>query len=147
MADSEVDILGSALRLAEILKADPKSLDKNAFAIGNAQLVIYLDHNFSNQFEGLKDLKADVITRSIEDLADRAKLLSRSYLGVAFINNQLDVFECDYAHKPEGSVVYKIGLKNTAAFQKWRTGQVSEISAEDIHAAIYRLTFEWAQNL
>lgn len=143
--DTSVDVLQMATRLAEILREDPQALDKAEYQRGERQLTLFQDANFGPSFNGLKTLKIEVLSLAIDDLANRAKVLSNQFMGVAFAKNKLGVFLCDHGQTPQGTVVYKIGLRDVVAFQKWRTGQNSEITPEDLHAAIYRLTVEWAR--
>lgn len=143
----EVDVLGTAMQLAQLLKEDPQGIDKAEFKRGEILLTFFQDPNFGPSFPNLRDFKTEIVVQAIEDMANRSKILSKSFMGVAFANNALETFNCEYGQSPKGNVVYKIGLRDVVAFQNWRSGQNSEISAEDINASIYRLTVEWSKLL
>lgn len=143
----ELDVLGTALRLAQMIRDDSSLIDREEYRRGEKLLTFFQDANFGPSFPGLKEFKAEAVTQAIDDMAERAKVLSKSFFGVAFVKNALETFVCEYGQTPAGNVVYKIGLRDVVAFQKWRGGQNSEITPEDINAAIYRLTAEWSKLL
>ena len=145
--NEDVDVLGSAMRLAELIKADPKMIDKAELQRGEKLLTFFQDSNFGPSFPGLNDFKTEVVVQAIDDMSNRAKVLAKSFMGIVFSKNSLEAFVCDYGKSPDGNVVYKIGLRDAVAFQNWRSGQNSEITQEDINAAIYRLTAEWSKIL
>jgi hypothetical protein len=150
MRESEpeiVDVTGTARVLAQMLKSDPQGLDKEHFARGDKMLTFYQDTNFGANFKNMNDLKVELLTNLIDDLADRARMLSKAFFGISFTNNKLQTFVCDYGKSPDGTVVYKVGLRDVAAFQRWRSGQNAEITADDINSSIYRLTVEWSRLL
>lgn len=141
------DVLGTARKLAEIIKADKQALDRETYRRGDRLLAIFQDPNYGRSTRGLSETRLEIIQQAIDDMANRAKVLSRSFFGVTFVNNQVRPFVCQYSETPEGNIVYKIGLKDVVAFQSWRQGQNNEINQDDINAAIYRLTAEWAENI
>jgi len=141
------DVLGPAETLATILREDKSALDKETFRRGEQILTIFQDSNFGRSTRGLNETRVDIVQQAILDMADRGKILSKSFLGVTFLKNQVQTFVCDYGESPEGNVVYKIGLKDVVAFRNWRQGQNDDINQDDINAAIYRLAAEWASFL
>lgn len=142
-----VDVIGTALRFAELLKEDPRAVDRAELQRGERLLSLYQDANYSDGFRNLRALKAELFKTVIEDLADRARVLSGSYYGVFFVKGQLKSGAFEYASSPEGSLVYKIALKDVAGFQKWRKGEGSSYTPEDLHAGIYLLTVELSRLL
>lgn len=147
LSGEDVDVLGTAMRLAEIFKEDPSAIDKAELARGEKLLTFFQDSNFGPSFAGLKDFKSEVLIQAIDDMSNRAKVLAKNFMGVVFRKNALETFVCEYGKTPEGNVVYKVGLRDVVAFQNWRSGQNDEITQEDINAAIYRLTAEWSKIL
>jgi hypothetical protein len=143
-SDAPPDVLGSAEQLAQILHKDRNALDRDSLRRGDLFLSIFNDKNFGRNVPGLNSSKLDVIKQAIEDLAGRGKILGKSYVGVTFYENAMQPFVRSYGENPPGNIVFKVGIKNIAAFQNWRNGSADEISEDDINAAIYRLTFEWS---
>lgn len=141
------DVLGPAEKMALILSEDPQGVDKDSFKRGDRLLVIFNDPNYGRKMKGLPKYKIEVIMQAIDDLSGRGKILAESYLGVSFRDNKLQTFSSAYSESPKGSVIFKVGIKNIAAFQNWRNGAIDEIGQDDINAAIYRLTVEWSYNL
>lgn len=141
------DVLGTAQKLAGLLKGDPQGLDRETYQNGDQLLTFFQDSNYGAGFRNLNAFKIEAVMQAIDDLAGRAKYLTTSYIGVAFSKGKLSTYISPLGESPEGNVVYKIGLKDVAAFQKWRTGQNNEVTPEDINSAIYRLTVEWSRLL
>lgn len=141
------DVLGPAEQLANILREDKNFLEKDTYRRGDQILTFFQDPNFGRSTKGLTETRIDIVQQAILDMADRGKILSKSFLGVTFLKNQVQTFICEYGEAPEGNVIYKIGLKDVVAFRNWRQGQNDEINQDDINAAIYRLTAEWASLL
>ncbi len=139
------DVMRTAETLMQMLKSDSSGLDREAYQKGDRMLSFFQDNNYGESFRDLSKQKIEILKQAIEDLSSRGKILTNSYLGVCFSHNRLSVFICPYGESPEGNVVCKIGIKDVAAFQRWRTGQNPEITPEDIHAAIYRLIVEWSR--
>ncbi|MCX7979203.1 MAG: hypothetical protein N2578_09395 [Bdellovibrionaceae bacterium] len=138
------DVIGTAQRLAEIIKQDRSAIDRGEYQRGDALLAFFEDPNFGTR-GGLPELKVQVLHQCLEDLATHAKVLAEAYVGIVFLNNNFEIFISPYGESPEGTVVYKVGLKNYAAFQRWRRGEATEVGQEDINAGIYRLAVELAR--
>ncbi len=145
--NDRANVLVPAQEFAQILAAEPKELNQAEIARGNSVLLVYSDDNFGARFIDLKNLKLSVVKMAIEDISGRAQILSSNTIGVVFLENKLQTFLTPLGAQTTGNVVYKIGIKNTIAFQAWRQGEASEISQEDINSAVYRLVFEWSKLL
>lgn len=145
--EDRANVLLPASELAQILATDPNELNPSELNRGNSVLLIYSDENFGVRFSDLKPLKLSVVKMAIEDISGRAQILSANTIGVTFLENKLQTFLTPFGGTTEGTIVYKVGIKNIIAFQKWRQGEPSEISQEDINSAIYRLVYEWANLL
>lgn len=139
---NRVDVLKTALRFAEMLKEDPKGIDRTELQRGARLLSLFQDSNYSDGFRDLRAVKTQLLHLVIEDLADRARTLSGSYFGIFFSKGKLVHGAYEYGSEAEGSLVYKVALKDVAGFQRWRKGEGSEYSPEDLHAGIYMLTVE-----
>tara|TARA_B110001454_G_scaffold219202_1_gene251991 strand:- start:81926 stop:82369 length:444 start_codon:yes stop_codon:yes gene_type:complete len=145
--DDRANVLVPASEFAKILADDPKELNQAELNRGNSVLLVYNDENFGSRFPDLNSLKLSVLKMAIEDISGRAQILSANSIGVTFLENKLQTFLTPFGGTTEGTIVYKIGIKNTIAFQKWRQGEATDISQEDINSAIYRLVFEWSKLL
>ncbi|MBL7545923.1 MAG: hypothetical protein JNL11_19045 [Bdellovibrionaceae bacterium] len=145
--NDRANVLNPAEEFATILAENPKELNQAEVNRGNNVLMIYNDENFGSRFEDLKSLKLSVVKMAIEDISGRAQILSSNTIGVVFLENKLQTFLSPFGSNTSGTVVYKIGIKNTIAFQKWRQGESSDISQEDINSAVYRLVYEWSKLL
>lgn len=144
-SEAPPDVLGSAKRLMQILREDSANIDTAELARGERMLALYQDPNFGPGFKNIKEIKAQILQDCIMDLSDRARMLSKAFFAVVFANNQLEPAICDYGEKSKGTLVFKIALRDVAAFQRWRGGESSEITGEDLHSAIYYLIAEWAK--
>lgn len=145
--NDRANVLVPASEFAKILADDPKELNQAELNRGSAVLLVYNDENFGSRFTDLKSLKLSVLKMAIEDISGRAQILSSNTIGVTFLENKLQTFLTPFGGTTEGTVVYKIGIKNVIAFQKWRQGESSEILQEDINSAIYKLIYEWSKLL
>jgi hypothetical protein len=141
------NVLVPASEVAKILADDARELNQEEVIRGNSVLLVYNDENFGSRFTDLKSLKLSVLKMAIEDISGRAQILSSNTIGVTFFENKLQTFLTPFGGATEGVIVYKIGIKNALAFQKWRQGEASDISQEDINSAIYRLIYEWSKLL
>jgi hypothetical protein len=141
------DVLGPAQKLANIIKEDPSMIDRESYKRGDKLLVIFADPNFGNSIKGMSRYKTEVIMEAIEDLAGRGKLLAEGTLCVLFSANKLKTSLVKFGESPDGNVVFKVGVRDTIAFQRWRNGAINEINQDDINAGIYRLTAAWAELL
>lgn len=141
------NVLTPAMEFAQVLAADPKEVNQAEINRANNFILVYTDDNFGSRFADLKALKTSVIKMAIEDISGRAQILSSNSIGVTFLENKLQTFITPFSGVTSGTTVYKIGIKNIMAFQKWRQGESSEISQDDINSAIYRLVYEWSKLL
>lgn len=141
------NVLLPASEFAQILANDPNEVSSVEINRGNSVLLVFSDENFGANFADLSPLKLSVLKMAIEDISGRAQILSSNTIGVTFLKNKLQTFLTPFGALTEGSIVYKIGIKNVISFQKWRQGEASEISQEDINSAIYRLIYEWSKLL
>jgi hypothetical protein len=69
-------------------------------------------------------------------------VLRSSTIGLSYRNKEITPYISLHGTLPEGNVIFSINWKNIAAFRAWRNGQGEEVPQEEIHAAIYFLTFE-----
>lgn len=145
--ESNVDVVGTAGKLAEIMKEDSSAIDRLVSQAGDRFLVFFQDANFTDSFKDLRSKKIEVIQSAIDDLSQKGRMLGGNFIGVSFLNGAMETFICEYGQSPEGNVVYKIGLKDVAAFLKWRNGQNDDINQDTLNAGIYRLTLEWSRLL
>lgn len=144
---SDPEVLKSAHELAKILKKDSDGLDTAAWSRGDSFLLIANDPQFGKKTAGLADQKIKIIQQAIEDLSARGKVLSEAFFGLTFFENQIQTFICQYGEAPMGKVIFKIAIKNVAAFVEWRKGGAENVSEEDLNSAIYRLAALWAEFL
>lgn len=145
--ESNIDVVGTAEKLAHIMKEDSSAIDRIAAQAGDRFLIFFHDTNFTDSFKDLRTKKIEVIQMAIDDLSQKGKMLAANFVGVSFLNGAMETFICEYGETPEGNVVYKIGLKDVAAFLRWRSGQNDEINQDTLNAGIYRLTLEWSRLL
>ncbi|MCB0368938.1 MAG: hypothetical protein KDD45_05660 [Bdellovibrionales bacterium] len=144
-SSQRANVLDPAEQYANILKSDPKEINAAELRRGDQFLLIYSDENFGSRFADLNSLKLSVVKMAIEDISGRAQILSTNTIGVTFLDNKLQTFLTPFGGQATGNVVFKVGIKNVLAFQKWRQGQASEISQDDVNAAVYRLVVEWSK--
>ncbi len=144
--DDGPDVLGPAKKLAQILHKDPKSLDQITYDRGDDLLTLFSDEIYGKRLDDLAKLKIEAIQQAIDDLAARGKILVAACFGVTYLEDeeQVQLFITPYEETPSGSILFKIGLRDVEAFKAWRNGNLDQLDEEDINAAIYRLTAEWA---
>lgn len=142
---ARANVLEPAEKFAYILHDDPKEIDNAEVKRGDQFLLVYTDDNFGSRFPELKRMKLSVVKMAVEDISGRAQILSNNTIGVTFLENKLQTFLTPFGGQTTGNVVFKIGIKNVMAFQKWRQGEVSEISQDDVNSAVYRLVVEWSK--
>lgn len=141
------DVLGMALRLAEIIKKDEEAIDLSAIEQGDAILAISRDPSYTNDSAEFKKEKILLIRQAIEDLSARGKTLSKAMIGIYLLGTEHQPFVCPYGELPRGPVVFSIELIDPDTFLMWRNGQTDDLTEDDLHAAIYRLAVEWASLL
>ena len=137
---SEVEVVSSALVLANFYKDDPAGIDKSDFQRGSEVVGIYSDENFKASFKNFGKMKVEALKLAIEDLSRGATTLRTSTIGLTYVNNKMQVYIMPFGNTPAGNVVFSISLKNAKAFMQWRKGDGNEIPQEKINSAIYRLT-------
>lgn len=146
--NDRANVLAPAMEFAQILAKEPRELNQAELTRGGNFLLVYTDDNFGSRFTELKSLKESVIKMAIEDISGRAQILSTNTIGVTFLENKLQTYLTPFNGTTSGTVVYKIGIKNVIAFQKWRQGDTStDISQEDVNSAVYKLVHEWSKLL
>ncbi len=143
----KVDIKGSSLELAQLIKKDPALVEKELVQQGNELLAFFEDPNFSESFQNYRELKKELLTTVLEDLAMGAITLKTSTLGLTFLNGKVKTFIAPFGAPSSGNLMMSVSLKNVVAFQKWRTGTQTEIEQEHLHAAIYRVVVALAKVL
>jgi hypothetical protein len=136
----KVDIKGSSLELAALIKQDPSLVEKNLLSQGNSLLALFEDTNFSNSFQNFKALKRELFCSALEDLAMGAITLKTSVMGLTFKEGKVKTFITPFGVNPDGNIMFSISLKSSAAFKNWRTSAAdTEISQEELNSAIYRI--------
>ena len=139
------NVLEPAEKYAQILAQNPSEINKVELERGNQALLIYSDDNFGSRFADLNSAKISVVKMAIEDISGRAQILATNTIGVTFLENKLQNFLTPISGQTGGTLVYKIGIKNILAFQKWRQGETGELTQDDLNAAVYRLVVEWSR--
>ncbi len=135
----KIDIKGTSLELAQLIKQDPKLIEKDLLQRGLEILALFQDSNFSDSFQNFKELKQDLYLTVLEDLAMGGMTLRTSVMGLSFRDGKVKTFITPHGMPPQGNVMYSVSLKNIAAFKNWRSDDGSEIPEEDLNAAIYRM--------
>lgn len=136
----KIDIAGSALQLAQMIKTDKSLIERSLFTEGSEMLGLYEDLNFKDTFQNLKEMKLELFKMAIEDLAMGGLTLKTSTIGLSFREGKIKTFISPLGTSPQGTVMFSINLKNNAAFKNFRNGDGGELPQEKINAAIYRLT-------
>lgn len=135
----KVDIKGSSLELAQLFKDNTSLIEKPLLDQGNELVAFFEDTNFSDSFQNYRELKIDLLTMVLEDLAMGAITLKSSQVGLTFQNGKVKTFITPFGKTQGGNLMMSIALKNVAAFQHWRSGTQAEIEQEHLNAAIYRV--------
>lgn len=138
-----IDVVSSALKLAQILKEEPSLVEKPLLSAGDKLIAIYQDANFKDSFRDFKSMKIEAIKVAIDDVAMGCKSLQESTIGLTFRDNKVQTFITTHGKSPGGSVMFSISWKNMIAFKNYRNmdGEI-DIPEEELHAVIYRLTHE-----
>jgi len=147
MKGMKVDIKGSSLELAQMIKQDPSLVEKELLNLGNELVGFFEDSNFSNGFQNYQQLKIELMNMVLEDLAMGAITLKTSHIGLTFQNGKIKTFITPFGVPPSGNLMMSISLKNVVAFQKWRSGVQGDIDQEHLNAAIYRVIVSLAKVL
>jgi hypothetical protein len=145
----QTQLLDSALELAHLLREHHQLLEKQIYDQGSGIVGVFKDSNFKDSFQNSRDLRIDILKNAIEDLSLGGGRLISSTMGISFSKGKLISYIEEFGSAPEGSVIFSISLKQRAAFQNWRNGDDpdSELSQDEVNAAIYRLTVELSEIL
>lgn len=146
----QTELVQSAIELAHLMKGQRQLLEKDLFDQGSTIIGIFNDSNFKDSFQNMRELKADLLTNAIEDIAIGGGRLLTATLGITYQKGKLLPYLEMLGSTPSGNIIYSISLKHRAAFQHWRDHDDSEdleLSQTDVNAAIYRLTVELAEML
>lgn len=135
----DVDIKGSSIELATLIKGNPSLIEKSLFDKGNELVAFFEDSNFSNHFQNFKELKRELFCLSLEDLAMGGTTLRCSVMGLSFKDGKVKTFITPFGIQPQGNVMCSLSLKQAVAFKKWRDGEIQEIPQDDLNAALYRI--------
>lgn len=147
----QTELVQSAIELAHLIKGDRHLLEKSLYEQGSGVVGIFCDSNFKDSFQNMRELKVDILTNAIEDLATGGGRLLLATLGITYQTGKLQPYIEMLGAAPGGNIIYSINLKQRAAFKHWRdieqtaeraaqSGEDFELSQTDINAAIYRLT-------
>ncbi|MGZ5279049.1 MAG: hypothetical protein ACXWC9_03855 [Pseudobdellovibrionaceae bacterium] len=147
MKGMKVDIKGSSLELAQMIKQDPNLVEKELLKKGDELVGFFEDSNFSNGFQNYRELKVELWKMVLEDLAMGAITLKTSNIGLTFQNGKVKTFITPFGVPPSGNLMMSVSLKNVVAFQKWRSGNQGDIDQEHLNAAIYRVIVSLAKVL
>lgn len=134
-----VDVWAKALELAKIMKDHPAIVEKALLARGTEMIGIYIDPNFKDSFQNLKQLKIESYKMAIEDVAMGAVALKAATLGLVFKDNKVQTFIAPHGNNPQGTVIFSIAIKNVVAFKAWRTDDGAELPEEEANAMMYSL--------
>ncbi len=135
----KVDIKNSSLELAQLIKQDPSLIEKELLNVGHELIGIFEDANFSHQFQNYHEMKIELFSVVLEDLAMGGTTLKSSQIGLTFSNGKVKTFIAPFGTSHQGNLMMSVSLKNVAAFKKWRSGDQGEIEQEHLNAAIYRV--------
>ncbi len=135
----KVDIKASSLELAQILKDNPAMIEKDLFEQGHELVAFFEDSNFSDQFQNFREMKKELLSMVLEDLAMGAITLKTSNVGLTFLNGKVRTFITPFGSPQSGNLMMSVSLKNVVAFKNWRSGTDQEIDQEHLNAAIYRV--------
>lgn len=141
----KVDVLASALELAQVFKETPELIEKDIFNYGSTLISLFQDETKRNSFLGFGKMKVEALRSAIDDLSAGGSILRESTIGLTFKDNRIQNFVVPFGTSPSGDVLYSISLKNIVAFKNWRDDQTVDIPQDDLNAAIYRLTVAWSQ--
>jgi hypothetical protein len=133
------DIKNSSLELAQMFKQNPALIEKPLFEAGHELVGIFEDGNFTHQFQNYHQMKIELLTMVLEDLAMGAATLKASQIGLTFQNGKVRTFIAPFGTAQSGNLMMSVSLKNVVAFQNWRSGDQGEIEQEHLNAAIYRV--------
>lgn len=139
----QIDVVGSALKLAKIIKENPALIEKPLLVQGEKLIAIYSDANFKDNFKDYKAMKIEALKVAIDDVAMGCKSLQESTIGLTFRDNRIQPYISPHGKTPGGSIMYSISWKNIVAFKSYRNSEGEiDIPEEEIHAVIYKLTCE-----
>jgi hypothetical protein len=133
------DIKSSSLEMAQMFKQNPGLIEKPLFEAGHELLGIFEDTGFTHQFQNYHQMKIELLTMALEDLAMGAVTLKASQIGLTFQNGKVKTFIAPFGTSYGGNLMMSVSLKNVVAFKKWRSGDQGELEQEHLNAAIYRL--------
>ena len=139
MKGMKVDIKGSSLELAQLMKQDPSLVEKPLLELGNELVAFFEDSNFSDSFQNYLELKKELLSMVLQDLAMGAMTLKTSQVGLTFQNGKIKTFITPFGKSHGGNLMMSVSLKQVVAFQKWRSGEKTDIDQEHLNAAIYRV--------
>jgi len=143
----KLDIKGTSLELAEIIKDEPQLIEKDLLKEGNDIVAIYQDANFTDSFQNFRELKREIFNLALEDLAMGGITLRTSMIGLTFREGKIKTFISPLSVQPSGNLMFSITLKETAAFKNWRNDEGADIPQENLNAAIYRIIIALAEIL
>lgn len=140
-----IDVVASAVELAQIFKDDRNLIEKSEYETGRALVAIFEDPNFKNK--DFKNAKIESIKLAIDDISRGAIELKDCSMGVVFRNGRYEHFATPHGKSTEGNVAFSISLKNIVAFKNWREDDGVSVSQDDLNSAIYYLTALLSENI
>ena len=135
-----IDIDPVVEQLLALMRQFPSVRDEADLSLGRKTISISMDSIYLSRMldpKPFRDLQTDVLREAINDLAAGAITLMNSYLGIKIDAGRL-VRASDFYSSPE-SLVYKIELKDAAAFQNSSNRRDFEFHEKTANAAIYYL--------
>ena len=115
-------------------------VDRDLAKAGEGVISLYRDKNFGLGFMDFARHREQILHDAIEDLAGGGALLTERALVVTFFAGVLRSEAVPLERAPEGTIVFKITLKDAAAFRGWsREGGNSLVDEDRCWPAIYRL--------
>lgn len=127
---SSPDIFASIRELAWFLKEQPTTRDLEMDQKGESLLAIFQDNNFRESYPGLRDLKIGIIGAATRDISEGVASLKTKSFGICYREGKMEPFKSDFSSSDVLNVVFSIN---------WRDRESTEVSQEDINAAIYHL--------
>ncbi len=147
MSTTELPIFEQALLLAKAMKVNPDLVELPLVAEGESLFAIYQDSNFSDRFNGVKELKTATYKMAIEDISMGAPMLAQSVIGLTFKENRIQTYISPHGNSISGNNVFSISLKNLVAFKGYRAGISDPVADQLINSGLYFLTFQLSKYL
>ena len=142
---SLIEIAASIDELIQAMKANPFGADHADLVAGRKTVDVFSDRSkIAQLLDGTPYLlaKQKCLRRAIEDLAGGGAMLMKSALGVRLVHSVPEVFAQGVEiKKPLEGVLFRVQLKDAAAFRDVNEKSDLEIHEQTAHAAMYYLIY------